>query len=113
MSKCAKCGATGVRLYREYGCFLRAEDVTCNACVRAERLSPRKRRGLARRFLTGRRGARRIPSTRASGWVVPMVEALDGSVWGYTSAPAEDIARWQALPDKAPSPVWNRGEWMP
>lgn len=72
---CGKCGATGVRLYRPYGEFLRPERVLCRTC---------------------------IPTAEAD-WFVPCVVADDGTVWGYTSAPHVDFARWEALPEATPT----------
>lgn len=84
---CAACQQTGVRLYRPYGEFLRPARITCNA---------------------------HIPGMPESlGWWVPLVvDAADNGVWGYTSCPPEDIARWEALPDVAASPVWTGSRWQ-
>lgn len=84
MHQCATCKRTDVRLYRPYGEFLRATRVYCNA---------------------------HLPNTDMLDWWVPLVPAADGSVWGYTSAPSADIARWQGLPDANPGPVWAAGRW--
>jgi hypothetical protein len=82
---CCACGARYVRLYRSYGGFLRRDDLRCNAHV----------------------------PTDGRGWWVPLVEASDGSVWGYTSCPRADIERWRRLPEGSPvSPSWSAGdEW--
>lgn len=83
---CATCQRADVRLYRAYGSFLRDAEIFCNEHIPA--------------LVTDR------------GWWVPLVEAADGSVWGYTSAPAIDIARWNALPNaQIPGPVWANGRW--
>lgn len=80
---CGVCGSRYVRLYRSYGCFLRDEDIRCNAHVPA-----------------------------GGAFWVPLVEAPDGSVWGYTSCPQSDIDRWIRLPDAdASGPVWSAGKW--
>lgn len=68
---CATCGRTDVKLYRAYGSFLREAEIFCKA---------------------------HVPADQAS-WYVPLVEDLDGSVWGYTSVPDEAIRRWEALND--------------
>lgn len=83
---CARCGLAGVRLYRIYGNFLRAGEVSCNE---------------------------HIPPALDRGWWVPLVEDDEGQVWGYTSAPARDIDRWLALPDAAePGPRWVQNVWV-
>lgn len=79
---CGKCGAKYVRLYRDYGCFLRVTDLRCNGCL------------------------------ESTSFMVPLVHASDGTVWGYTSAPGADIDRWYSLRDAAPSPRWVDGEWV-
>lgn len=79
--KCGKCGARSVRLYRDYGTFLRTSELRCNACL------------------------------TSTEWMVPCVSASDGTVWGYTSCPESDIARWYARPDAdkgTAAPRWNR-----
>jgi hypothetical protein len=68
---CAVCQRRDCRLYRGYGTFLRDDEIFCKA---------------------------HIPADQA-GWYVPLCEDLDGSVWGYTSAPDDAIERFNALPD--------------
>ena len=63
------------KLYRPYGEFLRSSRIHC---------------------------ARHVPDWR---WYVPMIEDVDGSVWGYTSVPYGAIQRWESFPDK-PTPYW-------
>ena len=76
--KCAVCNA-GVKLYRPYGEFLRMERITCED---------------------------HIPE-KAKDWYVPLIEDLDGTVWGYTSSPRSAIARWESMPATVPS-LWVR-----
>lgn len=68
---CTVCKSHEVRLYRYYGNALRANEIFCKAHAPEG----------AREYLT------------------PLVEDVDGSVWGYTSAPEDAIARWNALPE--------------
>lgn len=72
--KCAVCGRNDVKLYRWYAMFLRDEDIRCKAHVDD-------------------------PALLENQNMVPLVEDKDGSVWGYTSAPDEDIFRFFDLPD--------------
>lgn len=75
---CGKCGATGVKIYRDYGMFRRPENDRCNDCLED-------------------------PS-----WFVPCIlDESDGSCWGYTSVPEEDCKKFYALPEKsATKPYW-------
>lgn len=84
---CASCYHSDVRLYRSYGSFLRDSEIFCNL---------------------------HLPATDDTrGWWVPLVEDADGGVWGYTSAPPEDMARWLALPEyDAWGLTWVAGRWV-
>lgn len=68
---CTVCKRARVKLYRYYGSVLRESEVFCEACAPA--------------------GEKQ--------YLVPLIEDTDGSVWGYTSAPSNAIARWRALPE--------------
>src|SRR5690348_17143168 len=82
---CASCYHNDVRLYRIYGNFLRDSEIFCN---------------------------QHIPPEPARGWWAPLVEDADGDVWGYTSAPPEDMARWLALPEYDQwGLTWVAGRW--
>lgn len=84
MRKCYTCGRSDVRLYREYGMFLRDTDIKCNAHIRQN----------------------------SQDWIVPLIEAPDGTVWGYTSCPEEDIKTWRNKPDADPKgPKWSAAGW--
>lgn len=71
---CAVCKRNDVKLYRYYGSPLRDEKIFCRQDA--------------------------PPGEIEKQSLVPLYEDLDGSVWGYTSAPATAIARWKALPDE-------------
>ena len=70
MFECSKCHVSDVRLYRPYGEFLREQRIMCFAHASTHALN--------------------------WGWWVPLIEDLDGSVWGYCSTPELDIQRWNA-----------------
>lgn len=78
---CAACGVTGVRLYRDYGGFLRRERIFCNAHVPKE----------------------------SFGWYVPLrVDPKDGSVWGHCAGDQASIDAFYALADADENgPVWE------
>ena len=75
--RCSVCGEQHVRLYRSYGTFLREDQIVCNAHV------------------------------DGTDWVMPLVEDLEGGVWGYTSAPLSACVRFYRRPDATPDgPRW-------
>lgn len=70
-NRCYICKRNTVKLYRCYGSFLRDDEILCKL-HRPENLD----------------------------WFVPLVEDVDGSVWGYTSVPDDAIKRWELLSDE-------------
>lgn len=93
---CAICKRTDVRLYRSYGLCLDETDLRCNAHVPIDEESIAALPGYHR-------------ASKTSGWWVPLIEDGKGTVWGYTSSPEPDIARWYEKRDAAPSPEWRDG----
>lgn len=83
--RCGQCGATDVRIYRQYGTFRQPHTDRCNECVDRER----------------------------RGFMVPLVLDANGKAWGYTSAPADACEEFYALPEKSSEhPGWKRlGGW--
>lgn len=80
--KCSKCGAAGVRLWRQYQTFADHIDLLCLACGEADQ-------------------KRKIdPRETSIGWLVLAVPTADGSdtYWGYTSVPDDGLDWWKALP---------------
>ena len=68
--RCGVCHKRGVKLYRPYSEFLRAERIRC---------------------------LEHIPEGEEN-WYVPLIEDDDGSVWGYI-CPTKDIDEWHRLPE--------------
>ncbi len=68
--KCATCGHNDVKLYRVYG----VQDFHPVYCKQ------------------------HTPKTEKVDYI-PCVEDVDGSVWGYSSAPKEAVDRFYSLPD--------------
>lgn len=69
--RCAICKRSNIKLYRPYGEFLRDDKIRCR---------------------------KHIPIRKLDVYV-PMIEDLDGSVWGYTSVPEDTHTKWKDLPD--------------
>lgn len=79
---CSKCGASGVKLWREYNTLADLTDLYCRSCAEADQ---DRKLGV---------GCDQI------GWLVPAVPTNDGdgSFWGYTSDPPEGVTWWHSLP---------------
>jgi hypothetical protein len=87
---CKKCGATGVKLWREYQTFANHTKLLCGACTSQDQGRPLD-----------------LSDGDQCGWMVPAVPTLEPEApwWGYTSVPAEGVAWWKALP------LQLDGEW--
>ena len=77
LHKCNACNIDNIKLYRPYGEFLRDERIFCEEHVPVDEWD----------------------------WFVPMIEDVDGTVWGYTSVPQNDIRKWESLPPE--DVVWK------
>lgn len=77
---CEDCGATGVRLWREYGKFV--ARLRCRTCLPME----------ARTWLD-----HHADPTQA-GWWVAAVPSEEGRFWGYTSIPQGALEQWVGMP---------------
>ena len=85
--ECSDCGASNVRLWRDYQTFLDSQTLRCRTCALEHEDKPAD---------WAARGDQ-------IGWSVPAVPTADGSTfWGYTSAPLLAALWWQAL-DTVPS----------
>jgi hypothetical protein len=112
---CGKCGAHGVKLWRDYQTFMSHQSLLCAACACVEQSNG------VRAFIVKDRpiGGGRIDVYLRSdliklddsvryygdqiGWRVPAVPTEDGdSFWGYTSVPDEGCQWWYRLPLEAP-----------
>lgn len=99
--KCARCGATNCKLWREYQTI--NPQLLCARCTGKNQkidISGIDSRGrIADKDFTGRR-------TDQIGWYVPAVPDEEGvGYWGYTSVPQAGCDWWAKLPTL---PVNNR-----
>lgn len=79
---CGACGATGVRLWRNYQTFLNSQTLTCRSCSEKD-----QDKVLA-------------PGTDQIGWRIPAVPTGDrDTFWGYTSVPDDGVKWWDSLPE--------------
>lgn len=90
---CEKCGAHGVKLWREYNTFLSSQHYTCAKCsfeVQEKPVMPVDEYGQ----YEGKYG----PSDQI-GWLVPAIPTEDETTfWGYSSVPQEGCEWWYRLP---------------
>jgi hypothetical protein len=126
--KCSKCGATGVKLWRDYQTFLNHQSLLCLSCACQEQEEIRtptedghslytdkiyywcRSADMAPDHWSGYDPAKGIPSgaveiksarekTDQIGWRVPAVPTEDGDTfWGYTSVPQTGCDWWASLP---------------
>ncbi len=80
---CGGCGATRVKLWREYQTAAKYSKLLCGACAEADQGKTLDLR-----------------ASSAIGWMVPAVPTgnPDAPWWGYTSVPDAGVAWWMALP---------------
>lgn len=95
---CGQCGASGVKLWREYQTFLNHQSLLCAKCTCAEQ-------GVAWSYsvraldsgkvaVTARVTEADVQCHDVIGWRVPAVPTEDGSTyWGYSSV-SEDACKW-------------------
>lgn len=126
--KCSKCGATGVKLWRDYQTFLDHQSLLCLNCACEEQKKTRTPTEDGASLYTdkihhwyrtatsepgwwsGYDPAKGVPSdavetksererTDQIGWRVPAVPTEDGDTfWGYTSVPQAGCDWWASLP---------------
>jgi hypothetical protein len=98
---CDKCGASGVKLWREYQTIASLSDLLCANCT--------LERGKMKAGAFDAEGYREDETygykTDQAGWMCPAVPCVEGDTyWGYTSVPPEGVAWWRGLPTYLPSP---------
>lgn len=94
--KCTKCGAEGVKLWREYNTCASITDLYCAAC--ACKNQKKKNNVDAKGYRTASDGDK----TDQIGWLVPACPTSDSETfWGYTSVPMDIVNWWRGLPVKA------------
>ncbi len=81
--RCADCGATGCRMYREYNTFLEHQRLRCTACALKDQ----------------KKNAPDNARAHTIEWLVAAVPTEDNeSYWGYTSVPQAGVEWWDRLP---------------
>jgi DNA-directed RNA polymerase subunit RPC12/RpoP len=92
--KCDGCGATGVKLWREYQTIASHSDLLCAECAE-------------KRYIKTHEGKSPWASGDGYeiGWMVPAVTTVEeDTFWGYTSTPKDRWDWWDSLPPEKPVP---------
>ena len=79
---CSECGATGVRLYRQYQTYASNISLKCRSCAIKENSKEPI-----------------IDNEHSIGWLVAAVPTEDGETyWGFSSVPQIGVEWWNNLP---------------
>ena len=93
--KCARCGAHGVKLWRQsyvmFASDVRLRCVNC-ACGDSRTVAPARVNDDGQYLTSGHDMSDQI------GSLIPAVPHSDGSFWGYTSVPPDRVEWWRTLP---------------
>ena len=96
--KCEECGATGVKLWREYQTIATFVTLRCAKCA-----GKHSNVDVSRMDEQGSIPSDVLPGDKTDniGWLVPAipVEGQD-TYWGYTSVPQEGCDWWYGLPNR-------------
>ena len=103
---CTKCGATGVKLWREYQtCQTQLFCAPC-ALVDQKKEGPVDSTGKIPSYFVLGQERHYHGLTDQIGWLVPSVPVPQGDgFWGYTSVPDEGCRWWRELPTDPPVSV--------
>jgi hypothetical protein len=92
---CSICGASGVKLWRDYESF--STRLRCAHCAGED-----QKRDVSAMTVDGRISGLRGQLTDTIGWCVPAIPVPGDSVgfWGYTSVPQAGVEWWRQLPNE-------------
>lgn len=94
--RCARCGATGCKLWRQYQTLADRIELLC-----AIHAAENQGKDIATLDKRGTIVSDVLPAVRCDqiGWLVPAVPTEEGDAyWGYTSVPTAGCAWWARLP---------------
>lgn len=100
---CSSCGATGIKLWRDYNTCASAVDLKCAECATPDQVAyEAKNYNNTNREALGALdddGAFTFRNGDQLGGLVPAVPTAEGNTfWGYSSVPDEEVEWWHALP---------------
>jgi hypothetical protein len=91
--KCNNCGASGVKLWREYQTF--SPRLLCAACA-----AKSQKKNIKDMNKEGMYPSDDLGLTDQIGWYIPAVPDEQGSgFWGYTSVPEDGVVWWKNMPN--------------
>ena len=92
--KCGKCGAFGVKLWRDMTFFASSVDLRCASCLDQGEVD-------AQGYFNGKYGKTDQCDTDELGSMLPAVPTEDEeSYWGYSSVPQAGVLWWRNLPNQ-------------
>jgi hypothetical protein len=101
---CSGCGATGIKLWRDYNTCANAIELKCAECATPNQVTYEAKTYTTennREFL-GAFDADGVFTFRSGdqlGGLVPAVPTVEGDTfWGYSSVPDDQVEWWLALP---------------
>lgn len=95
--RCARCPASGVKLWRQYQTFLEHQELLCVDCACADQKMDASKVDATGRLVDEDGRSDQI------GWNIPAVPTVEGDTfWGYTSVPPDGCRWWYGLPLRAP-----------
>ena len=91
---CSECGASGIKLWRDYQTFLEHQSLLCAKCAAKE-----QKKDISDIDKDGRRKTEHGIRTDQIGWRVPAVPTEENDTyWGYCSVPSAGCEWWRRLP---------------
>ena len=94
---CSECGASGVKLWRQYNTFLDHQRLLCAVDAAEDQHVNADLIDNEGRYMSPEVHRR----TDSIGWLVPAVPTDDGETfWGYSSIPESGVSWWRGLPNR-------------
>lgn len=98
--RCSKCGAQGVKLWRQYQTLASQVELMCLDCAaKDQNKQVRLDKSQERVFVFMGEPINDWVLGDSIGWLIPAIPTEEGDTyWGYTSVPPDGCKWWYALP---------------